>query len=314
MSSGASKSEIVVNSEESGLRLDVWLTNALAGVSRSRVQALLKSGAISFSNGKQAKANMKTSAGMRLLVAMPEAESVDVVAEDIPLDIIYEDSDIIVVNKQAGLVVHPAPGHLSGTLVNALLFHCDDLAGVGGELRPGIVHRLDRDTSGVMIVAKNQAAMDSLGNQFSERLVEKEYLAIVHGVPHPGLGRIETEIGRSSHDRKKMSVSPSSGGRWAISNYRVTEVMGDYSLMRVKIETGRTHQIRVHMAHIGHHIVGDAVYGKRGEKAHLPIPVGRQMLHAAHLAVTHPLSGDRMEFDAPLSDDMERLLASLRKK
>jgi len=305
--------ELCVEQESSGKRMDRWLTDELDGVSRARVQALLKSGAITFANGSAVKANLKTTEGMKLVVNIPEPESVEILAEDIPLNILYEDSEIIAVNKQPGLVVHPAPGHSHGTLVNALLFHCKDLGGVGGELRPGIVHRLDRDTSGVMVVAKTQSAMDSLSHQFREREVEKEYLAIVHGVPHPGIGRIETEIGRSSHDRKKMCVNPSSQGRDAITNYHITEVMGDICCMRVKIETGRTHQIRVHMAHIGHHIVGDAVYGKRNEKGLLPIEVKRQMLHAAKLTISHPQSGERLTFEASPAPDMEELLTVLRK-
>jgi 23S rRNA pseudouridine1911/1915/1917 synthase len=304
--------ELCVAPEDTGRRLDVWLASELEELSRARVQSLIKSGAIRFANGSKTKANIKTTEGMKLTVELPDAAPVAIEAEDIPLDIIHEDSEIIVVNKPAGLVVHPAPGHASGTLVNALLFHCDDLAGVGGEIRPGIVHRLDRDTSGVMIVAKSQAAMDSLSLQFSERKVSKEYIAIVNGVPHPGIGRIETEIGRSSHDRKKMSVNPSSQGRIAISNYHVMEVMGDYCCMRVGIETGRTHQIRVHMAHIGHHIVGDRVYGKRGEKMKLPITVKRQMLHAAKLTVFHPSSGEAMTFEAAPAADIVVLLDALR--
>jgi len=305
------KIELLVMSENSGKRLDKWLTDELDDLSRVRVQALLKSGAIYFANGSPAKANIKTTEGMKLIVEVPDAEPVEIVAEDIPLDVLFEDSDIIVVNKPAGLVVHPAPGHPAGTLVNALLFHCDDLGGVSGELRPGIVHRLDRDTSGVMVAAKCQAAMDSLSLQFSERKVEKEYVTIVHGIPHPLVGRIETEIGRSNHDRKRMSAKPSRG-RNAITNYRVTEVLGDFSYMRVVIETGRTHQIRVHMAHIGNHVVGDCVYGKRGGNTVLPIHVGRQMLHAAKLTITHPSTGERMTFQAPLASDFAALLAALR--
>jgi len=312
MDNNAQVIELCVSADDCGGRLDVWLTSLLPELSRARVQALLKNGSIRFANGAAVKANLKTTAGMKLTVRMPEPEPVEILPQDIPLDVIYEDSDLIVVNKPAGLVVHPAPGHHSGTLVNALLYHCKDLGGVGGELRPGIVHRLDRDTSGVMVIAKNQSAMDSLSEQFREREVAKCYLAIIHGVPHPGVGRIETEIGRSSHDRKKMSVNPSSGGRIAVSNYRITEVLGDYSLAEVRIETGRTHQIRVHMAHIGHHIVGDRVYGKRGEKERLPLAVGRQMLHAAELSFEHPQSRERMTFHADMPNDMQELLAALR--
>ncbi len=300
-----------VSAEQAGIRLDVWLAEALGVLSRARIQALMKSGAIHFVDGRAVKPHAKTVAGMELVVNVPPAQPVAIEPEDIPLDILYEDSDLVVINKSAGIVVHPAPGHASGTLVNALLFHCTELEGVGGELRPGIVHRLDRDTSGVMVVAKRQSAMEALTRQFSERQVEKEYVAIVHGVPHPGVGRIETQIGRSSRDRKKMSATPARG-RDAVTNFRVTEAFTDFCCMRVGIETGRTHQIRVHMAHIEHPIVGDAVYGGRYARRPLPAPAPRQMLHAARLTINHPGSGEHVTYEAPLPADMLKLLAALR--
>ncbi len=298
---------------EAGIRLDSWIAGALDELSRARVQALIKEGSIRFADGAPIKPHAKTVVGSELIVDMPPPQAVELEPEDIPLDVLYEDRDLIVINKPAGLVVHPAPGHASGTLVNALLFHCTDLEGVGGELRPGIVHRLDRDTSGVMVVAKCQSSMDALGRQFSEREVEKAYTAVVHGVPHPGVGRIETQIGRSSRDRKKMSATPKRG-RDAVTAFRVTEAFTDFCCMQIGIETGRTHQIRVHMAHIGHPVVGDAVYGGRYSRRPLPTPVSRQMLHAATLAFNHPGTGEHVTFEAPLPADMLALLAALREE
>jgi 23S rRNA pseudouridine1911/1915/1917 synthase len=303
-------SAVAVPPEAVGKRADVWLASSLDELSRGRIQALMRDGSIALADGAPLKPHTRLSEGMELTVRVPPPEPVSIEAEAIPLDIVHEDADIVVVNKPAGLVVHPAPGHPRGTLVNALLAHCEDLEGVGGELRPGIVHRLDRDTSGVIVVAKCHAAMDSLAMQFRRRQVEKEYVAIVHGIPHPGLGTVETQIGRSSHDRKKMSAFPASG-RDAVSRYHVSEVFDAFCRVSVTIETGRTHQIRVHMAHIRHPIVGDRMYGKRGKEA-VPVPVQRQMLHAARLTLTHPSSRERMTFEAPLPDDMQELLEALR--
>jgi 23S rRNA pseudouridine1911/1915/1917 synthase len=293
---------------EKGLRVDVWLERRLEGLSRSRVQALLKSGRITV-NGGAVKAGAAVQPGWTAVVDLPPPEPVALAAENIPLAVLYEDADVVVINKPPGLVVHPAAGHASGTLVNALLYHCDDLAGIGGELRPGIVHRLDRDTSGVMVAAKNQRAMESLTAQFKARTVAKEYLAVVAGVPGPLAGRIETLIGRSAHNRKKMTTRTTTG-RPAVSRYEVVEVLCGASLVRVKIETGRTHQIRVHMAHIGHPVVGDPQYGRA--RVALPAPAARQMLHAQRLAFDHPATGARMTFEAPLPPDMAELIARLK--
>ncbi len=301
---------ITVSTDAAGMRADRWLADELEDLSRSRIQALIQNGSITVGDGSALKPNSSLKAEMELIVRIPPPESTELVAESIPLDILYEDADIVVINKQPGLVVHPAAGHPRGTLVNALLAHCDDLEGVGGELRPGIVHRLDRDTSGVMVVAKRQAAMDSLTRQFRRRKVEKEYVAVLHGIPHPGIGSIETKIGRSRHDRKKMSALPATG-RDALTHYQITEVFDCFSLAQITIETGRTHQIRVHMAHIHHPVVGDKVYGKRGNE-NTPFPVDRQMLHAAHLTFKHPTSKAPISFEAPLPDDMSKLLSALR--
>lgn len=249
-------------------------------------------------------------AGLDIEVDIHEPEDIGVVAENIPLDILFEDHDIIVINKKAGMVVHSAPGHYTGTLVHALLFHCSDLLGVGGELRPGIVHRLDKDTSGAIVVAKNEQAMGNLCAQFKNREVRKEYLTIVYGVPEPSRGTVETLIGRSSHDRKKMSVS-SPVGRESVSHYEVLDDFGKCSYLRVRIETGRTHQIRVHMAHIGHPVLGDVVYCSPKRRRELGDDFPRQMLHAAYIKFKHPVSNEFMEIDAPLPEDMQRVLKRL---
>ena len=294
-------------SAERGLRLDVWLERHLAGMSRSRIQSLIRSGHITVRD-RPVKAHTKVSEGLEACVEIPAPAPARLTGEDIPLNILYEDADLIVVNKPVGMVVHPAAGHSTGTLVHALLNHCGDLGGVGGETRPGIVHRLDRDTSGAMVAAKNDLAMNELAKQFKKGRVHKEYLALVRGVPAPAAGTIETLIGRSRHDRKKMSARPSSG-RTAITHYRLVKVFAGVSLLRVRIETGRTHQIRVHMAHIGHPVIGDPQYG--GRRGASPVWACRQMLHAEHLSFLHPRTGQAMDFHAPLPGDMEEMLSRL---
>jgi 23S rRNA pseudouridine1911/1915/1917 synthase len=300
--------QITATSEERGLRCDVWLERCLPDLSRSRIQALIKAGHVTV-RSQPVKPHAKVLAGMVATVEIPPPVPASVQGEDIPLDILHEDADVIVVNKPPGLVVHPAAGHAAGTLVNALLYHCHDLAGVGGETRPGIVHRLDRDTSGVMVVAKSDQALNSLTTQFSHGKVLKEYLALVRGLPAPTVGTVETLIGRSRHDRKKMSATPAAG-RAAVTHYRLMEAFPGVSLLRVRIETGRTHQIRVHMAHIGHPVIGDPQYG--GRRTAAAVWADRQMLHAERLVFTHPRSGATMEFRAPLPPDMTQLLAQLR--
>ncbi len=290
-------------------RLDVWLARERADHSRARWQQLIKDGCV-LVDGKQQKPNYILKGTEKVTFDIPEPETVELVAQNIPLDILHEDGDLIVINKQAGMVVHPAVGNPDGTLVNALLFHCKDLGGIGGELRPGIVHRLDKDTSGVIAVAKNESAMQSLVDQFKERHVHKEYLALVWGRPIPPRGTVDTLIGRSTGNRKKMSAHPKSG-RQAISKYKTEERFAETTLLRVTIETGRTHQIRVHMTHIGHSIVGDRVYG-RARQNKLPVPVSRQMLHAEQLTINHPVTGDEMTFTAKLPRDMQELLEALR--
>ena len=297
-----------VSEGDAGTRLDRWLSSQQPELSRSRVQALIREGHITV-GGRVVKPHQKLAAGMEVHVAIPPLQPANALPENIPLSILYEDADILVINKPAGQVVHPAPGHAGGTLVNALLYHCRDLSGVGGQARPGIVHRLDKDTSGALVVAKNDAALQGLMRQFKGRQVRKEYLAAVRGRLSPSSGRIQTLIGRSEHDRKKMTARPRRG-REAVTEYDTVEAWADASLVRVRIETGRTHQIRVHMSHLGHAVLGDAQYGRRRRED--PASIARQMLHAARIAFAHPRTGKPMEFEAPLPDDMRHALEALR--
>jgi 23S rRNA pseudouridine1911/1915/1917 synthase len=301
--------ELTVGPDDAGQRLDTWLHAQLPDYSRSRLQGLIKKGHV-LVDGANVRPHSPTRAGAVVSVTCPPADPVELCAEDIPLEILYEDGDLVVVNKPAGLVVHPAVGNWTGTLVNALLYHCKDLAGVGGELRPGIVHRLDKDTSGVMVVAKNDAAVQALVNQFKAGSVEKEYAAIVRGVPRPARCRIETLIGRSRHDRKKMSAQPPRG-RNAVTTYDLVEAFGDVAAhVALRIETGRTHQIRVHMAHLGYPVLGDSIYGRNKPLGDLGTPE-RQLLHARKLTIQHPGSNETLVFEAPLPEDMTQWIKQL---
>jgi len=297
--------------DDSNYRLDSWLTLRHPEFSRARWQELIKSGRV-FINRTERKPNYSIQPGDCAEARIPPPENIELTAEDIALDVIFEDTDLIVINKPPGIVVHPAPGHASGTLVNALLHHCDDLEGIGGEIRPGIVHRLDQDTSGVLVAAKNDQAMKSLSDQFKSRTTKKEYVAMVWGIPSPSSGTIRTTIGRDPVHRQKMSTR-SKAGRDAVSHYRVVENLGEVSLVKIAIETGRTHQIRVHLNHIKHPVVGDRVYGKK-HPPELPVPVIRQLLHAWKLAITHPRTGEAMTFEAPWPDDMKTLIKELKHK
>ena len=300
---------LLVPPEAAGQRLDAWLAGQQPYLSRARIQSLIREGHVTV-NGRTVKPSQKVAAGTTVGIDVPPVAEVGLLPEDIPLDVLYEDADVIVVNKPSGLVVHPAAGHASGTLVNALLHHCRDLAGIGGERRPGIVHRLDKDTSGALVAAKSDAAMAGLMAQFKRRQVEKQYLALVWGCPSPPAGRIETLIGRSAGDRKRMSARPPRG-REALTTYEVAESFGATSLLRVHIATGRTHQIRVHLSHLRHPVVGDSQYGMRHPPP-LPVPAPRQMLHAERLAFAHPRTGTRVECRAPLPADFAALLKALR--
>ncbi|NQU40327.1 MAG: RluA family pseudouridine synthase [Lentisphaerae bacterium] len=302
--------ELTVAAADAGQRLDIWLHAHVPDLSRSRLQALIRNGSVRV-DGAPTRPHASTQADARVTVQVPAAEPVDLTPQNIPLDILFEDGDIVVLNKPAGLVVHPAVGHPDGTLVNALLHHCHDLAGVGGELRPGIVHRLDKDTSGVMVVAKHDRALQGLVEQFKQGEVQKAYVALVRGIPDPPARRIESLIGRSRQDRKKMSAQPPRG-RKSVTHYEVVETFGcEAARVDVKIETGRTHQIRVHMTHIGHPILGDPLYGRCKAIGDLGIPP-RQLLHARQLSFRHPVCEDPLEFEAPLPADMVKWIEMLR--
>ena len=298
-----------VPTDATGRRLDAWLAQDVPGLSRARWQGLIRGGHVRV-DGQVHKPGHVLRGRELIEYDIPPSEPVSLTAEDIPLSILYEDHDLIAINKPAGLVVHPAPGHAKGTLVHALLHHCDDLTGVGGQLRPGIVHRLDKDTSGVMIAAKNQQAHTGLTSQFKRREVEKEYLALVRGHPHPPEGVIEAAIGRSERNRKRMSTR-TTRGRPATTHYAVSDALADAALVRIRIETGRTHQIRVHMAHIGHPILGDAVYG--GRRVPDALKAERQMLHAYRLRIRHPATDQALEFVAPLPADIDAMTDALRR-
>ena len=310
MSASAS---FAVSDESAGTRLDVFLTSMLGGHSRSNIQRLIKDGHANV-DGKPAKSNLALKAGQTVIIELPELVDPVPQPEALPLPIIYQDKDLIVIDKPAGMVVHPAAGHESGTLVNALLHHVDDLSGIGGERRPGIVHRLDRGTSGLMVVAKNDAAHEELSRQFHDREVEKEYIALVWGEVQAGR-RIDAPIGRDPNDRKKMSAR-ARRSREAVTRIVRTQKFGVVlTLAHIAIYTGRTHQIRVHLNAIGHPIVGDSLYGG----VHRRVPgdlravrhLTRPFLHAARLAFTHPTENRPMEFECPLPEDLQRVLDEL---
>lgn len=289
-----------------GERLDRFLTRQEAALSRSHLQKWIEDGRVTV-GGKARKANYKLRLGDAVEVDVPEAKPVEIAPEAIELDILYEDAHLIVVNKRRGMVVHPAAGHYSGTLVNALLAHCTDLSGINGELRPGIVHRLDKDTSGVMLAAKSDTAHVSLAQQIKDKTAERTYLAIVHGNLKEESGVIEGNIGRHAADRKKMAVV-ASGGKPATTLFRVLERFGAYTLVECRLRTGRTHQIRVHMTQIGHPLVGDPKYGA----IRSPFSIAGQALHSASLCFSHPVTGAPMAFEAPLPEDMKQILTRLR--
>ena len=294
--------------EDVGTRIDVFLAENMEDLSRSGVQKLIDEGLITLNGGKT-KANYKLREKDIIDVTVPEAKEVEILPEDIPLDILYEDEDVIVVNKPQGMVVHPAPGHFSGTLVNALMFHCgDELSGINGEKRPGIVHRIDKDTSGVLMIAKNDMAHQSLAAQLAEHSITRKYNAVVYNGFNEDEGTVDQPIGRNPQDRKKMAVTQKHS-RHAVTHYRVIERMEKFTLIEAQLETGRTHQIRVHMTHIGHPLLGDPVYGPKKQ----PISLEGQALHARVLGFIHPRTGEYMEFEAPLPKHFEALLERLRK-
>ena len=294
---------------QDGERIDRYLSGCLEDLSRSYIQKLVKDGNIRV-DGRIVKANYKLSAGEEIRVLVPEPEVPDIRPENIPLDILYEDDDILVVNKPKGMVVHPAPGHYEHTLVNAVMYHCgDQLSGINGVMRPGIVHRIDMDTTGSLLICKNDQAHRILAEQLKEHSITRRYHAIVHGNLKDDHGTVDAPIGRHPTDRKKMSTK-APNARSAVTHYSVLERFGDYTYIECELETGRTHQIRVHMASIGHPILGDTVYGP----AKCPFKLEGQTLHAKILGITHPATGEYMEFDAPLPEYFVKLLDVLRKK
>ena len=293
------------NKQDAGRRVDAWLAANLENVTRSAAQRLLEEGRVTC-GGKPLAKNYRLAGTETVEVSLPDPEPVDVAPQDIPLDVVYEDGDVIVVNKPKGLVVHPAPGHPDGTLVNALLHHCgDSLSGVGGELRPGIVHRIDRDTSGLIIAAKNDFAHQGLAAQLADHTLSRTYECIVVGNLRSDSGTVDAPIGRSPADRKKMAVVPN--GRRAVTHWEVIARYPGHTHVRCCLETGRTHQIRVHMAHIGHPILGDTVYGA---KKAVPGLQG-QCLHAAALRFLHPRTGELVEVTCPLPEEFQAQLRKL---
>ena len=307
--------KVFITSEKSGTRLDV-LVAELANVSRSAAAKLIESGDVTV-NGAPVSKKHQPKDGDEVEINLPEAEEYEVEAEDIPLDVIYEDSDLIVINKPSGMVVHPAPGNYSGTLVNALLHHCKgSLSGIGGVMRPGIVHRIDKDTSGLLVVAKNDFTHRALGEQLERHGVVREYHALVRGGFKSDTGTVSTYIGRHPVDRKRMAVLPvgAAGAKDAVTHYEVIEQFDAITYLKLHLETGRTHQIRVHMSHLGHALLGDEVYATnkiRFEKEHASIFDG-QMLHAKRLTFIHPRTEEEVSFECPLPDNFIRALTILK--
>ena len=292
--------------EQAGQRLDAFLAQALPELTRSAAQRLIAEGLVTV-DGKAPTKSLKLSGGETVAVTVPEPEEAQALPEDIPLDVVYEDDDVIVVNKPVGMVVHPAPGHSGGTLVNALLHHCgDSLSGIGGELRPGIVHRIDRDTSGLIIAAKNDFAHQALSAQLQDHSLCRTYEAVVIGNLREDSGTVNAPIDRNPKDRKKMAVVP--GGRPAVTHWQVLERFPGYTYVRCRLETGRTHQIRVHMAYIGHPLYGDTVYGA---KKAAPGMTG-QCLHAVGLTFRHPRTGETVELSCPLNEEFTAFLRKLK--
>jgi 23S rRNA pseudouridine1911/1915/1917 synthase len=300
-----------------GIRLDKFLAEALPELSRTQIQRLIAAGQVALPRGK-ATARYRVRSGERISLEVPPPQPTHLLPEDIPLDIVFEDEALVVVNKPPGMVVHPAPGHPYGTLVNALLYHCNVLSGIGGEERPGIVHRLDKDTSGLLLVAKHDRSHRHLSEQLRDRTLRRRYLALVQGCPPTEQGSIDAPIGRHPQHRQKMAVVESNG-RAARTHYQVLESWGVLSLLQLSLETGRTHQIRVHLAHIGHPVIGDPIYGTKA----LSLPrhpmlerwlrvFPRQALHARELQFAHPETGETMTFSAPLPVDLATLMTRIR--
>ncbi len=312
----------LVDENDDTLRIDAYLSGQIPELSRSRIQKALHAGDVTAAGRPVVKPSRKVHSGDLVELVFSPPKPLEAAPEAIPLDIVYEDPHLLVINKPPGMVVHPAPGHGSGTLVNALLAHCGDLSGIGGVLRPGIVHRLDGGTSGLLVAAKSDEIHISLSRQLMERKVKRTYVAIVHGEMPASNGVIDLPIGRSPRDRKKMAVIPD-GGREAVTKYSVLDTLEPFQYIEINLGTGRTHQIRVHLSHAGHPVLGDPVYGgrkvRRGmqkrlvERAERALAmIGRQALHARELSFTHPDTGERVTFEAPLPDDFRSVLVFLR--
>ena len=307
-----------VAAADAGTRLDRFLATALPALSRSRIKALMQDRQVSSGGETITDPSYRVKQGERFSVRIPESADAPLEPQDIALTVAHEDEGLLVIDKPAGLVVHPGPGRPDSTLVNALLAHCgDSLSGIGGVKRPGIVHRLDKDTSGLIVVAKNDHAHQILARQFAERSIDRNYCAVVWGLPMPTAGQIEGNIGRHPHHRKKMAVVGDGRGKPALTRYATERGFGSYAaVVRCKLATGRTHQIRVHLAHIGHPLIGDPVYGRAGggrlrglgSAADAVAAFSRQALHAAVIGFEHPVSGERLKFSSPLPNDMQRLL------
>lgn len=299
--------ELHFTPETEGVRIDKFLVQEVCELSRSHLQKLILMGLVTV-EGKEVKASYKTCQGQEILLRIPEPETLDIQPENIPLDILYEDCDLLIVNKPKGMVVHPAPGHYTKTLVNAVMYHCcDQLSGINGVLRPGIVHRIDMDTTGSLVVCKSDRAHQALADLLKSHEIKRTYRAIVHGNLKNDEGIVDTPLGRHPVERKKMSVQEGKGRR-AVTHYQVLERFGNFTYIECRLETGRTHQIRVHMASIGHPILGDVLYGP----AKCPFKLQGQTLHAGILGFTHPSKGEYMEFEAPLPEYFVKLLNKLR--
>ena len=296
---------IVVTDEDDLIRIDKFISEAGFELTRSRIQSLISDGNITV-NDKVVKANYKVRENDHIKILIPDAVPVDIPAEDIPLDIVYEDNHILVVNKGKGMVVHPAPGHYTGTLVNALMYHCkDNLSGINGELRPGIVHRIDMDTTGLLVICKNDKAHNFIAEQLKEHSITRKYQAIVYNAFKDEEGTIEGNIGRHPNDRKKMTITPN--GKEAVTHYKVLKNLGKYTLVECQLETGRTHQIRVHMASINHPLLGDEIYGPKT----CPYKLQGQVLHAKTLGFIHPETKEYIEFDSDLPEYFNKLIDNL---
>lgn len=311
------KTMFSVSPEDVGQRLDLFLSSRHPLITRSQIQRLIEEGEVKI-NGKVAKASHKIRETEAVEINIPEPEGIEALPEKIPLDILYEDHDVIVINKPAGMVVHPAAGNYTGTLVNALLDHCKDLSGIGGKLRPGIVHRLDKNTTGVLIAAKSDVAHQSLAEQFKKHSIKRKYVALVHGVIAAEKGKLDAAIGRHLTQRKMMSVK-TSRGKAAVTNFKVLSRFDQFTLLELSLETGRTHQIRVHLSSINHPVVGDQVYGgterisgvKEVKIRKIIRQLGRQALHAKILGFIHPQTGKYLEFQAPVPEDFQKVLDAL---